>query len=493
MREMVITHTGLERKATIHLDYQLHTNKGSFPVLAGNELLAEPEPVQNLEIRVRIPAGRNLYYKIFNSSVLPVKTTDGNFQVYSWKLADIAGMSNEEAQVGVNELYPRLIFSTSDNREEVYSFITGQPAFRSETSGDLNSEVNSIVAENRDKFEIALKLQEKVVNDLRLYPIPARSALFACRTPEQTWKSGGGTYIEKAVLLTALLRKAGIDAEVAAVARTASMDEKIASLADIEDFAVKIEDKERGTWYLSVTGLNPVNLELTLPGRTFILLKPGGRVSFSRTEMPKEMVKVIGTFIVSSDPKLTGEMSIYYEGSVYPLAGLLRDKKRMKNSVSGGLIGNDTTNLKISTLNNGNGFQTYIMLNDKPFRKDTNYFYFNLPVSTSGIESWGIRTLSIRRETPYEIPAKADESYTFSFTLPTDLSLFTPARKVAIDNKAGTFVWEVKAEGGKVSVKRQLKFSDRVFDVSVYPDFKALMDYWNNSWYRQLIFVKNNS
>ena len=205
------------------------------------------------------------------------------------------------------------------------------------------------------------------------------------------------------------------------------------------------------------------------------------------------MVKVIGNFIVSSDPKLTGEISIYMDGSVYPFAGLQRDKKKMKNSISGGLIGNDSNQLKISTLNTENGFQTYIAQSDKPFRKDSNYFYFSLPVSTSGIESWGIRTLSSKRETPYEIPALADESYTYTITLPSTLSVFTPAKKIAISNKAGTFVWEVKTEEGKVSVRRQLKFSERVFQVSVYPDFKILVDYWNNPWYRQLIFVARKS
>ncbi|MCX6304266.1 MAG: DUF3857 domain-containing protein [Bacteroidetes bacterium] len=489
MREMVITHTGLERNATITLDYQLHTKKGVFPAMMGNELLAETEPVKSLEIRVRVPAGQDLCFHLFNGDTQPVKSADGLFRVYSWKLNNLPAIAAEEAQAGTNELYPRLIFSTSDRREEVFSFLTSQPAFSFPPDDQITREVNSVVNEKRDKFEIALKIQEKVVNDLRFYPIPLKSALFQCRKPEQTWNSNGGTPVEKAVLLAAMLKSAGIDAQVAGIVRTAFIDEKIATLADIEDFAVKIENKEHGTWYLSVTGLNSVNLKLALPGRSFISLKPGGKASVTRSETPKHMVKVIGNFIVSSDPKLTGEISIYYEGSVYPFAGLQRDKKKMKNSISGGLIGNDTNHQKISTLNNENGFQTYIVQSDKPFRKDSNYCYFSFPVSTSGIESWGIKTLSARRETPYEIPAIADESYSYTIVLPATLGLFTPVKKLAISNKAGTFVWEVRNDEGKVSVKRQLKFSDRVFQVSAYEDFKILMDYWNNPWYRQLIFA----
>ena len=117
LREMVITHTALERNATINLDYQVHTEKGTFPAMTGNELLAENEPVKCLEIRVRVPVGQNLYFHMFNGGNQPEKSSDGKFQVYSWKLNDLPAISAEEAQQGINERYPRLIFSTSDNRE----------------------------------------------------------------------------------------------------------------------------------------------------------------------------------------------------------------------------------------------------------------------------------------------------------------------------------------------------------------------------------------
>ena len=390
LREMVITHTGLERNATINLDYQVHTEKGNFPALMGNELLAENEPVKNLEIHVRIPAGKELYYKLFNAENKPDVLTDGKFKIYSWKFNNINPISAEEAQKGLNEIYPRLIFSSSDNREDVFAFLTGQQAFGFAINDQMKSMVNNLIAEKKDKFELALKIQEKVVNDLRLYPIPLRVALFQCRTPEQTWNSNGGTVIEKAVLLTALLKYAGFDACLAGIVRTPFVDDHIATLADLDDFAVQVEFKDRGTWYFSLTGLNAVNLKFTLPGRSFIVLNPGEKkVKQIKNEVPKQIVKMLGTFIVSSDPKLTGEISLYMDGSAYPFAGLLRDKKKMKNSVSGGFIGSDTTNLKLSTLNTGNGFQTYIAQSDKPFRKDSNFFLFQSSCGNFGNRQLG--------------------------------------------------------------------------------------------------------
>lgn len=489
LREMVITHTGLERNATINLDYVIHSEKGAFPSMAGNDLLAETEPVKKLEIRVRVPLGQKLNFHVLNADIQPEISSDEIYRIYSWKLTDLAAIPAEEAQQGVNELYPRLIFSTSDNKGQVLSFLTNQPAFGFALTDQMKQEVGSIVSEKWDKFGIALKIQEKVVSELRSYPIPIRAAMFRCRTPEQTWNSNGGTAVEKAVLMAAMLLAADIDAVVIGITRTAFEYEDIATLADFEDFAVKIENKEHGTWYLSATGLNSANLRLTLAGRSFVLLRRGDTFTAAKTEIPKQAIKVTGKFIVSSDPKLTGEISMYFENAAYPSAAILRDKNKLKNSLSGGLIGNDTNHQKISTLNPENGFQSYIAQSNRPFRKDSNYYYFTLPASNLGIDSWAIKTLSGRRETPFEIQAIADESYVYNMTLPAMFTLFTPAKKTTISNKAGSFTWEVKTDEGKVTVRRQIKLNARVFPEQAYQDFKTLMDYWNNPWYRQLVFV----
>ena len=493
LREMVITHTALERNATVFLDYTIHTKKDAYPAMAGIELPAENEPVQNLEIRVRVPQNKNLYYRLFNAEVRPEESSDGNYRVFTWKFSNLPAISAEESQPVTNPRYPRLVFSSSDDWENVFSVMTGQPAFSAVMTDDMRKEITAIAGDNRNRFEIALKIREMVVNDMKLYPIPLKNAFYRCRTPEQTWNSNGGTAIEKAVLLSALLNGAGIGSEVAGICRTAFTNEKVASLAYLEEVAVRVKDPEYGTWYLSVTSLNSVNLALTMPGRSFITLKPEEKPALTRSEEPALTVDVQGRFLVSSDPKLTGEISIYYEGTAYPAAGMVRDYKKMKNSLSGGFIGKDSINLKKSTLNPGNGFQTWIALNEKPFTKDSNFYYFNLPASTSGVDAWGIKTLSAKRETPFEVPAAADESYSFEIELPATLSLFTPEQKLTVSNKAGTFLWEVKADGRKATVKRQLKFNDRVFEGAAYEDFKALMDNWNNPWYRQLVLLEGKS
>lgn len=489
LRELVITHTGLERNATIILDYQIHSEKGSFPALMGNELLSENEPVNNLEIIVRIPASETLYYQVFNTSATPEKSESGFFQVFTWKMNNIPAISGEENQPGGFEYYPRLQFSTSQKREQVCSFLASQPAFKYIIPESLKSEINKLAAEITNETELILKLQEKVVNDLRLYPIPLRLTGYQCRAPEQIWNSNGGTLIEKAVLFTALLKTAGIEASPIGIIRTGCSDEKSGTLSDIEDFAVRTSFEKSGDQILSVTNLNPVNLSASLSGRTFIDINPDGKNVSTQSESLKSRVEYSGNLIVSSDPKLTGEITIHLEGSAYPFISLKRDKNKIKNSISGSLRSSDLTELKVSEVMEKSLWQTFTVQSDTPFRKDSNYYYFTLPLVKTGIDGWGIKTLSAQRETPYEIPAIIDETYLLTFILPTALTLFTPQKKVSITNKAGTFLWEITIEKGKLSLKRQIKFTERIFSTLIYPDFKCLMDFWNNPHYRELIFI----
>jgi len=492
LREMVVTHTGLERDAVVYLDYNIHTDNGTIPALMGSEVLAENEPIDNLEVVVRIPRSQPLFYHSFQNAGLPQKTEVGPFQVYTWKSKDIPAILVDERQPGGLELYPRLVFSTSEGHQQMGLFLMEQPAFQYQLSEPMMSEIDTLVNAITNKADLVLKIQQKVVNDFRLYPVPLKVVAYRCRTAQQTWSSNGGTSLEKAVLLAALLKRTGIEACPVGIIRTAGFAEEVGTLSDIDEFAVKVTSKELGDPVLSVTGLNPANLSQSMTGRTFMLFNPDKKVSFFKSGKPESTIEYTGTFIVSSDPKLTGEISILLKGNAYPYLALTRDKNKIKNSISGSIRSKDFTELKSSSLELLSGLQTFTVQSDHPFRKDSNYYYFSLPSVNTGVAGWGIKTLSSQREAPFEIPSPAEETYIMRFTLPSGFKIFTPLKKIAITNNAGAFLWEVRFEEGKLEVKRRIEFSKQVISVQDYPDFKILMDYWNNPHYCEMIFIAGN-
>jgi len=488
LREMVITHTGLERGAIINLDYQIHSQKDFYPALMGNELLAESEPIEELIVKVKIPAGEKLYYKTINTNNSPVISSEQNFQVYTWRITNIPAMSSEEAQRGGNEYYPRLIFSSSDNRDGIFKTIAAQEAFQYSIPEIMKKEVNTILTGSNDKLSNVLKLQEKVVNDIRLYPIPPRTVGYKCRNSEQIWNDNGGTALEKTVLFISLLKAADIEAEPVAIVRTSFYTDNLGTIADVEDFAVKIDFKEEGTIYFSATSLNSQNQLFLLPDRTLISFSPNGKISCSVTGSPKQNTTVQGRFICSSDPKMTGELTVNLTGASNPFLGLQRDKNKIKNWISGGIASRDVSEVKVTDIKPGAAFQTFIVQADKPFKKDTLLYFFTIPFLSGGIDSWNIKTLSSKRETAYELPCLAEEKYEYEISLPDGLVVLYPETNVNVSNKAGKFAFEIKATKEKLKIKKEIWLKERIISPELYQDFKMIFDAWNNPRNREIIF-----
>lgn len=506
LREMVITHTGLERNAIINLDYTIHTNKGYWPALMGSELLAEAEPVQELSIRIKIPINSsNAAYRIsgiqheeshtghHESNGIPDEpyiSTEGQFKIFPWDLKNIAAISPEDFQAPGYGDYPRLIFSSSNNRENLYNGFLTQPAFRYEVNDEMAAAVSTIVANNKDTRDIILKLQDKVVNELRLWPVPLKYTGFKIRTAVETWESNGGTPAEKAVLLITLLKAANIPALPVFVIRSSYFDEKIGTLLDIDDIFVLTELKESGPLFLSVNYINQQNLKFGMPGKKFVILDPGKRPEVKTEEEYTNKLLMKGDFSLNDKKQLSGEVSVTFGNNFNPWLTLLRDKNKSKSFFTGGLSSSDLKEMKIATISQDESFVTFAVQKDKSLKMDTNFLTWTLPCFSNGIDSWDIELLPPDRSTELEIPSQADEIYEISLQIPAGLKLFSPEKRTEISNKAGTFLFDLKKNGDKVHVTRSLKLTEKVIAPELYSSFKSLMDHWNSEQYREAVFTK---
>jgi hypothetical protein len=489
LREMVITHAGTERNAVINLDYTLHSGKDFFPAFMGNELMAEYEPVREMIISIRIPLNLKLNYRCINQENEPVITEDGLFRVYSWKRKDVPAISPEEFQKGGYELYPRLIFSTATDRENVYESFLRQEAFSYGVNDAMKKTVADVINDSKEKIDIVLKLQEKVVNEFRLWPVPLKASGYTCRPSGETWKSNGGTLIEKAVLLVALLKEAGIEAEPVFVVRNSLYDEKIGSLLDIDDIIVKANPGETSPLYLSISVLNPQNMNLCLPGKTLVSLIQPEKIITDKPDEMKSTLSMKANFTIVNKNQLSGDISMTLTNACDPWFALQRDQNKMKTYIGGGLSSSDLKEVKTISIGPAEANVTYTVQKDKPFRKDTNFYFYTLPVITNGIDSWNIKWLSQKRIASLEVPSLLNESYEWKFDLPQGMDIFSPEKRVEISNDAGLLVFEVIRNGGKITVTKSISFSRRLIEPSLYNNFKALMDNWNSNRTREIVFA----
>lgn len=488
LREMVITHTALERNAVIHLDYTLRSEKGFLPALAGDELLAESEPVKSLILRVKIPASTVLSYEGFNNVKAPVKTTEGNFLVYTWQADNIPPLSAEENQAGGAAYAPRVIFSSKTDAETGWQNFVSQPAFSYGLNESMKKETGKRMAENTDNTLLALKIQEMVVNEVNLTPVPMRYTGFRLRTPEQVWAGNYGTLPEKAVLMTSLLRFAGFDALPVAVLRSASYSDKIANLSGIEEVIVKAVTPDGIVLWLSAASLNPQDLSITLPGRVFIPLASGVKLQPVSTGTTPAGGSLTGNLYLNEKNELSGEVAATVSGPFNPQYALLRDQARAKQWISGGLGGKEMKEVKSAQPGAETSTFTFQVQKDNAFKKDSLLNVFTLPFLSGGIESWGIRLLPSDRSTPFEIPYPVKESVELTLTIPDHLSLLSPENEVSFSNAAGSFRFGIKQESGKILISKEISFRNRTIDPKDYAAFKTLVDNWNVPQSREVIF-----
>jgi hypothetical protein len=488
LHEMVVTHSGTERNAVVNLDYVLHTKTGFYPCLMGNELLAEVEPVKELTFVIRVPLESKLNYLILNLTTTPVVTKDGDFQVYTWSFKDVPAISSEDFQKGGNDLYTKIIFSTAKDRADVYREFMNRVSFSYALSTDMKDAVEKVTKENKEKPELLLKLQDQVINELRLYPVPLKITGFTCRTPQETWNSNGGTLLEKSVLLTTLLKEAGIEADPVLMIKNSLYDESIGSLMDVEDILVKAELPE-GTVYLSLTTLNPQNLFCCSPDRVFVELNQRG-IKVEKSPSLKNKINMTGTFTVNENKQLSGEVILTENNGDNPYLMLLRDKNKAKSLIGGGLSSSDLKDPGITKMGIDQSTIVIAVQKDKPFRTDSEYYFFQLPLVANGIENQGIHLLPKDRVTPLETNSLIDESNDFTIVLPEKMKPFVTNERKEIKNIAGVFSFEIKTEGTKVTIHKFLKLEKRLIQPAEYPQFKTLLDHWNADRYREVVFAK---
>jgi hypothetical protein len=318
--------------------------------------------------------------------------------------------------------------------------------------------------------------------------VPLRYTGFTCRAAAETWKSNGGTLTEKAILLVALLKEAGISAEPVAVIRKSLFDPKIGSLLDIDDMIVKVMPKTIDPLYLSVSNTNSQNLKYGLPEKTLVSLRSGGKSEVLQTTEYRNIITCEASLAIGDKREISGEISATLLNNCDPWLSLLRDKTKAKSWFSGGISSSDLKDQKVITPGPEESFTRYTVQSEKSFHKDTNYYSFSLPYLTTGVESFGIKLLPKKRISAFEIPCLLEENYDITYTIPDDLKLFSTGKKVDLSKKAGSFYFEIKQSGKNVNVKRSFKLIKRVIEPSEYSDLKLLMDYWNSEKYRKVIF-----
>ncbi len=491
IREMVVTHTGLEVGAVIHLDYTINSKTGFWPELMADDVLYESSPVEELTIRVNIPDSKNLNFELFNIEGEHLVITEKDKIVYTWTFNSLPASSKDYYQEKDHLSAPRLIFSTAKDLKMAYDYFINQSAFDFSTNEVMDKVVNDIVVNNSDQLKLALELQKIVSNELKTLNVPLKYSGFKCNTAVETWNSNKGTYLEKVILLNALLRQAKIKSEVVAVIPNYFYNKQIGNILGFDKFLVKMNMENYGEVYLSAIQTGKQNLIYSLNDKTVLLLDKNIESLKEYPVNPKiSKVFVMGEFEFLNSDSLNANMQLVLEANANPYFNIFNDSSKIKSVIRGGISSKDISKVKIDQLTQEVSNSHLEIIKNEPFTKLNTYLDFELPYVSSGVNSWHINLLSSERSAVLEIPERIHERYDFSVAYSDDLKLVTPVNNIEIKNNLGYVLIKFEKLDHEIKITKEIKFEKKIIDLSTYNDFREIMNEWNNDNYKKIIFKK---
>ena len=474
LREMVVTHTGLEIGAVSYLDYTLYTKAGYLPELDQCLPLQEDSPVKEYKISVRIPDSKNLSYQSYLLKGDP-KIKKGNGTVsYEWSFRNIAPSSKEYYQPSDGSNAPHLVFSTWSSQEKALQWLSGQMQ-AGDVSG-VRDMISKFKSSHSDPYRIAVGAYDDIIKRIAYTPVPPEYAGYQFRNASQVFKSAYGTSGEKSILLIALAKGLGIQAYPVCV-YPSFMDRSVGSLHAIKDFAVYISEQGQN-FVLSPVKYTPFSMNISQPGYRYVAIASG------MTDIPVSSVNkaVLSMNIDLKDrPEYTGQLSL--TGSFNPMLAVWLDENKAKKLLSG------ITADQISGLSPGEHTFYTNMEGKLQITENSGYYTLMLPETNGGVNSWNMKYLNTKRKSNAEIPYKIEESYTYFISLPHDKKIVNRSENLNKTNRVGKVKIEVKLlPSNCLELKRSIQIEKDLISPSDYDDFTELLKIWESNNYRMIVY-----
>jgi hypothetical protein len=490
LREMVVTHTALERGSVIDFDYTLTSAKGYSQAMMGNEQLLMNSPAKKLTFKINVPSGAKISFEQFNIPGKPSVVKSGGNNTYTWTLTDLPAALREDFRPREQQNRPVIVFVASNKTTDALAGFASQEAFKCEITPEVKAKAVETVSGIDNPLLKTLKLQEMVANELNTWRIPLQNIGYAVRTINSIWQSNGGTDAEKAVLFTAMLRSQNIQAEPVAVVAERYYSKKISSPALIERFLVKVSLQGMDPIFLSTTQSDQQDVSYTLGGKRVISLIPGKSQPSVVIAESKNSLALSGNLELNSDLSLKGNLNLELGGRLNPWLKLQKD-----TAFATAMLSSAMGKSKITGVVKG---KTDMDLSSFSFTSETNsyasekaaHIFMKLPAVASGSDSWHMTELLSKRAEPLEIPFAINESYDIFITLPEGMIMVSPEVKLTMNNEFGSIDMSVTPNGNQLHIIWKINILKTYVPVEKYDTFKMLINSWNNKKYREVVLKK---
>ncbi|MFH1049850.1 MAG: DUF3857 domain-containing protein [bacterium] len=482
LREMVITHTGLERNCEVNFAYSLTTKKGYYPGLINKIIIGKNEPVKYFEIVIKVPKDTKINFYMSNGGLTGEKFTRNNFDYYVWKIKDMPLIPVESQQPNMELFMPTLYFSTATNTD-----IARHISIDNETVFTL-SEKSTIVCKEilKNQFSFQDKcfaLRNYAYHNIGQTNIDLAELGWNVIPAQKTFDRNIGSQLDRAILLAAMCRVSGINADVALSTNFTNAKPDITLLSEFGEYLVYCTPESEKDMPLL---LDPNNNQTSILPQS-VVRKPSFVISQSKISLIPATDEN-GSLSFSAHLKLTkipelveGQGKIRLSGDYIPDF----DYEKSNNSVNHTFTKNGwTVEDNGKDMVTGNEFAKDVLINKKLDKKIDDIIEFEIPSLSE--KTANLKLIPVSRVTPYTLNSKIDEEYNISLELPDGMkSLFKP-EDIDLSNPIGSVQSTIKIEDRQIIIQRSIKINKPIIAPEEYHHLYKLFSAWCNKYHNKI-------
>lgn len=494
MREMVVTHTGLERGAVVHYGYTLTTQPGMYPGLSARVLLGDRSPVHRAVVRVRVPKSATLTHALMgHPSTAPVRSEEGRMAVYTWTIENIPALAVESHQPAMDAVLPVLFFSTTGMRDIVEHALGGPGVM--DLTPDAARVVDGITAKAGSALEKVRALQAHVATTIGSMPADLQFIGFRARPAMQSFESNVGSSLDRSVLLAAMLRHAKYTARPVLVSpyltqsgtawTAGSLDPALACAhlyttagveVTVDGTVLLLDPTEAQTGSIATRFARGAYLPLdarSLPTRA--LPVPGDAL--------QRRAEITSDWTLAADLTLSGKSRVTITGASAPDLDPSSLFGRNRPALVPPALG--LTFTKVATTGE-RGAPTACEVSLAPVRIPSHAGVLIIPVPhpVGAVTDLQMVLPAISRSTPVLI-GRQEEVVRMTLHLPAGVKV-EPAAQVELINGVGEVRSVVRANGTTVEVERSITIKVPIVRSEQYDELHALIVAWKHRAHVQL-------
>jgi hypothetical protein len=472
LREMVVTHAGLELGCVVDFDYELSSKAGYLPFFNENIILQENVPVENLEIIVNIPDETELNHNLINIETKAKVSKKDGYTQYTWKFKNLNGLVREANQAHDKSFLPRLTFSNINMQNALNKLYNNLDLTLTD---NIKETITKRVSDKKKEIHIIRELQKIVDKEMNTLRIPLEYTAYSARPLSEVWESNAGTELEKTFLFNELLKFLDVDSKVILAVSPEIYNKEVGNLKDAGHYY--IQTKIDGEDIIISTNLNQANnLALNLKGIGIIDEEANSiNIPDSISDLESSF-KAEGSFQMNDSGGISGEVKIIVKGMKNPYLNYLDQTKNAKEVVTSLYAANAIEDYDVINFDNKQSEINATIKDKEIWKNQGNYYFMETPTSSYGIKGEHLSTLLNERKTPLQLSNFINESYDFNISLPEGFSLVSPNIKKELSNGIGSVIIEISSSDRDVHVIKSLKINKLVINPIEYNDFKNLIN-----------------